>query len=68
MGGKGTGQAAQRKLGPGFPESVAGGNAQETAAPSQPPSFTENPGPTSLGLQRTRRGRAGRAAWTERQE
>ena len=58
MGGKGTGQAAQRKLGPGFPESGAGG----------PPSFTENPGPTSLVLQRTQRGGASRAAWTERQE
>lgn len=68
MGGKGTGQAAHRKLGPGFPESGAGGNAQETPSPSQPPSFTENPGPTSLVLQRTPCGGAGQAAWTERQE
>lgn len=67
-GGRGHGQAAPRKLGPSFPKSVAGRNAEETPAPSRPPGFSECPGPTSLELQRTPFDGASRAASTERQE
>ena len=61
-GGRRHGQAAPRKLDPGFPKSVAGGNAEETPAPSQPPSFNQYPGPTALELQGTPFGGASRAA------
>lgn len=61
LGGRGHGQAAPRKLGPSFPKSVAGRNAEETPAPSQPSSFSEYPSPTSLELQRTLFGGADQA-------